>query len=82
MAELREMIIIALGEDINSRSGKMTYVIRNCVAMETRDHTLKTAKVLRELKKMERDGLVERLPTSYARQICWGLTGFDHGPTP
>lgn len=49
--------------------GTMTYVIRNILSPGRPG--LKTAKVLRRLKRMERDGTVKRISSSYATQICW-----------
>lgn len=52
-------------------SGTMTYVIRNILSMEHGYRTIATPTVLRRLKKMERAGEVERVPSGYAVQLCW-----------
>jgi hypothetical protein len=54
------------------RDRLMTYVVANKLRMEHRHHkALKTSKVLRKLKSMEKCGLVERVASPYAAQICW-----------
>lgn len=62
------MILGALAK----RGRAMTYVVRNILSM---DHRLnvKTPWVLRQLKRLERQGKVRRAPTSYAVQICWEI---------
>lgn len=50
----------------------MTYVVTNWLRDKYR--TLKTAYVLRRLKKLEFDGKVKRVNSSYIRQICWEAT--------
>lgn len=77
--------------------GIMTYVVANRLRMLNRNRhgKLKTDKVLRKLKAMEAAGQVERVPTTYARQLCWRLapeakasgvdtdsTGLPDLPTP
>ncbi len=47
----------------------MTYVVRNVLAMD--GWRIETPWVLRQLKRLERDGRVVRVPSSYAVQICW-----------
>jgi hypothetical protein len=47
----------------------MTYVIANVLK-----RAWSTDQVRRHLKGMERRGLVKRVPTVYATQICWALT--------
>lgn len=66
------------GEILGAMRGRgvsMTYVIANRIRMAHRRHngTLRTARVLRRLKVLESRGVVERVPSSYARQICWRL---------
>lgn len=58
---------------LRNRNHYMTYVIANCLRMDHRKHngTLATGHVLRRLKSLERRGLVKRVPSNYARQICW-----------
>lgn len=53
-----------------------TYVFRNMLAspwhtQERPKRGLKTSSVLTRLKRMERQGIVRRVPTSYATMICW-----------
>lgn len=50
-------------------SQAMTYVIANRL-----DRKWPTSTVRRRLQGMERRGLVKRMPTSYATQICWAPT--------
>ncbi|WP_289480248.1 hypothetical protein [Escherichia coli] len=50
----------------------MTYVVTNWLRDKYR--TLKMAYVLRRLKKLEFDGKVKRVNSSYIRQICWEAT--------
>lgn len=52
-------------------SGVMTYVICNILALEHGYLGLKTSAVLSRLKRMERAGIVERVGSSYAVQLCW-----------
>lgn len=47
-------------------SGAMTYVIANVLGRKW-----STVQVRRRLQDMERRGIVRRVPTSYAVQICW-----------
>lgn len=51
--------------------GIMTYVIRNILASEHGYRGLKTAAVRRRLMRLERQGVVARVWSSYAVQICW-----------
>ena len=53
-------------------SQQMTYVIRNGLSMDGHKG-LKTDWVRRQLERMERAGEVKRVPSVYARQICWAL---------
>ncbi|NLT99604.1 MAG: hypothetical protein GXW88_03020 [Pseudomonas lundensis] len=53
-------------------SQQMTYVIRNGLSM-ARHKGLKTNWVRRQLERLERAGQVKRVPSVYARQICWAL---------
>lgn len=57
---------------------QMTYVIRNGLAMAGHKG-LKTDWVRRQLVRMEKAGQVKRVPSVYARQICWALAD---GVTP
>lgn len=52
-------------------SGIMTYVIRNILASEHGVSSLNTASVLSRLKRMEKQGKVRRVASSYAVQLCW-----------
>lgn len=58
---------------LRNRGRGMTYVIANCLRMDNRKHNvaLATGHVLRRLKSLERRGLVKRVPSNYARQLCW-----------
>lgn len=73
MAELadREMLDVMRGHG----SGLMTYVVANMLRMKHKHHngTLDTPRVLRRLKALEKRGVVERVRSVYARQICWRL---------
>lgn len=64
-------VIDAIGGD----GRRMTYVVANILRMEHKHHngTLATAKVLRRLKSLESRGIVERVRSDYAVQICWRL---------
>ena len=53
-------------------SQQMTYVIRNGLSMDGYKG-LKTDWVRRQLERLERAGQVKRVPSVYARQICWAL---------
>ncbi len=53
-------------------SQQMTYVIRNGLSMDGHNG-LKTDWVRRQLERLERAGQVKRVPSVYARQICWAL---------
>lgn len=57
---------------LNWGSQQMTYVIRNGLAMDGHKG-LKTDWVRRQLERLERAGQVKRVPSVYARQICWAL---------
>lgn len=54
---------------------RATYVVRNILAGEHGLTRLKTSTVLSRLKRMERVGRVERVPSSYAVMICWKVVG-------
>jgi DNA-binding HxlR family transcriptional regulator len=54
-----------------SRGEMMTYVVRNWLCNKHRG--LETPLVLRRLKSLEKAGRVVRVPTSYVRQIRWGI---------
>ena len=58
---------------LRNRDKEMTYVIANRLRMDHKKHngTLATGHVLRRLKSLERRGLVTRVPSNYARQLCW-----------
>lgn len=55
---------------ITSHGAAMTYVVRNILVREQR-FPVETPWVLRQLKRLERAGKVERARTSYLVQICW-----------
>lgn len=65
-------LIAAMG----GASRRMTYVVANILRATHKHHngTLGTAKVLRRLKALEKRGVVERVRSDYAVQICWRLT--------
>lgn len=57
---------------------RMTYHIANCLRADfdkrlagSYNGTLDTSAVRRELERMEKEGLVHRIPSVYSRQICW-----------
>lgn len=52
-------------------SHTMTYVVRN-VLSDGRPY-LGTPQILRQLKRLEREGRVVRMPSTYQRQICWAV---------
>ena len=60
------------GQIVSWGSQQMTYVIRNGLSM-VGHKGLKTEWVRRQLERMERSGEVKRVPSVYARQICWAL---------
>lgn len=47
----------------------MTYVVAN--RLRSKRFNVRTDWVLRQLKRMEKAGRVERAPTAYAVQLCW-----------
>ena len=61
------------GQISNWGSQQMTYVIRNGLSMDGHKG-LETDWVRRQLVRMERAWEVKRVPSVYARQICWALT--------
>lgn len=63
-----ELILQALAK---YSGGRATYVVRNILDMDHGFKNLKTASVLSRLKRMEREGKVERVPSIYAIMICW-----------
>lgn len=72
-------ILAALQE---RREGRMTYVVANSLRMDYEHHKgrLKTARVLRRLKALEKAGKVERVPAlSYANGTYWRLLPNDQG---
>lgn len=82
MTVTRAQVLEALREQGDRR---MTYVIRNVLAANYyrwKLKNLKTDEVRRVLEKLERGGFVERVASSYSRQICWALTplGREVGP--
>ncbi|HEJ0092789.1 TPA: hypothetical protein SLO54_001093 [Citrobacter freundii] len=54
---------------LKRRGPCMTYVATNWLRDDHR--SLQTSYVLRRLKKLEAIGVVKRVKTSYAVQICW-----------
>ena len=78
--------VSALRKDIQTvmetQGARMTYHIANCLRYDFGkvlegwyNGTLDTSTVRRELERMEKDGLVHRIPSSYSRQICWQKGG-------
>lgn len=63
-------------EAMKGASRRMTYVVANILRITHKHHngTLGTDKVLRRLKELERRGMVKRVSSTYARQLCWQLT--------
>lgn len=57
-------------------SKSMTYVVANVLRMDG-FRELKTAFVLRRLKKLEASGQVKRVKSVYATHICWEPIGAD-----
>lgn len=57
---------------LKGRGGTMTYVIRNILSSGRPN--LQTAFIRYRLMTLEKAGKVKRMPTSYATQICWGLS--------
>ena len=66
------------GQISNWGPQQMTYVIRNGLSIDGHKG-VKTDWVRRQLERMERAGEVKRVPSVYARQICWALA--DPVPT-
>lgn len=57
---------------LRGQSHSMTYVIANRISM-AKKQPVYTAFVLRRMKAMEKAGLVKRVKSSYAVQICWDV---------
>jgi hypothetical protein len=68
-AELDSKIIEAL----RRRGPSATYVVRNWVALKGDYRNPKTPQVRRRLQALERQGIVQRGPSSYAVMITWAL---------
>jgi hypothetical protein len=47
----------------------MTYVVANRI--RSRGFNVRTDWTLRQLKRLEKEGRVKQVPSSYAVQICW-----------
>ena len=64
-------------------SGTATYVIKNTLRMKDWGFDLKTntGRVLRSLRRLEKDGYVRRIRTSYAVMISWAATESGRGLT-
>ena len=60
---------------LKTRPSTMTYVIANRLRYDHKKYngTLKTSRVLRRLKALERAEKVRRVPSVYAVQLCWSL---------
>lgn len=76
MAKPKKALTDAMVVEAIRRFGSraMTYVIANIL-----DRKWSTATIRRHLMDMERRGLVERVPSAYAVQICWALKDSPHG---
>ena len=72
MANLTDEEVI---DAMQGASRRMTYVVANILRMTHKHHngTLGTPEVLRRLKALEKRGVVERVRSDYAVQICWRL---------
>lgn len=55
--------------------GIVTYVIRNIVTRERGFPQLQISVVRRRLRRMERFGIVQQVPSNYAVQLCWRAVG-------
>jgi len=69
----------AVLESLRERGSMATYVIRNTVAMREGEKTAKwpgatTSTVLRACRRLERQGLVEQVSTSYRVMLSWRIT--------
>lgn len=56
----------------------MTYVVANRISMAWKSRPFDTAFILRRLKALEKAKKVERVPSSYAVQICWRALPITH----
>ena len=72
MVELTDEEVI---EAMKGAGRRMTYVVANILRMTHKHHngTLGTDKVLRRLKALEKRGVVQRVRSDYAVQLCWRL---------
>lgn len=76
--EISDAEILAV---LRQRSSEITYVIRNILS-PGRPH-LETAQIRCALVRMEKAGIVKRVPATYATQIRWALVAPDqHGEVP
>ncbi len=69
----------AVLESLRERGSMATYVIRNTVAMREGGGLAKwpdatTSAVLRACRRLERQGLVEQVSTSYRVMLSWRIT--------
>lgn len=53
---------------------KMTYVLKNI--LRSKGYDVQTKDVLKKLRDMEKRLLVQRVRSSYMRQLCWQQTPF------
>lgn len=59
-------------------NNSMTYVIKN--RLQSAGFEVETPWVLRQMKRLEREGKVVRAPSGYAVMLCWTLSSTpDHG---
>ena len=69
-ADLDAAVLAAL----SGRSKEVTYVIRNIVAERPGWRDLSSAQVRAACRRLERAGLIEQAPTSYAVMLFWRIT--------
>ena len=59
-------------QEVRRWGGGATYTIKN--GLQLRGFAVETPWVLRQMKRLERAGLVQRVPTPYAVMIAWKET--------
>lgn len=55
------------------RTSMITYHLANCLQRPREQHC-GTSWLLRQLKRMEKAGLVQRVKSNYLAQICWAVS--------
>lgn len=58
---------------LGKRSSMMTYHLANCLQRPREQHC-GTSWLLRQLKRMEKAGAVQRVKSNYLVQICWAVS--------